>query len=398
MTIGLAAALLVRGQPRATLGVRIHSGPSTGIGPAALRVSCIRRDVGIEDHVRRPDLVLILDGARRSLGCDEDGSAELAWERHAKPPILRLLDGEVELGQGRIDVGAAAWSAGHAYTPARLAVSGPVRGALVIPGGVLPTDAATELTFEPATDGAVTVSAAGGEVHDVAGGPERTRFVLVPRFLRVELSFERGAERSSLDVLASPLEARVEHVELRGHDVTAQLRRRGGGDRLHVVLSDMSARRRAEPVALTKDASGDGVGAVTLSLAGVQPPAWLEVSTSPDAPSALGVPLHPALDPRGRTTRDVLALSSVEALAARDGARSARALRGALSLILVGTVTEILLVLRSLRRARARLVEHLDAEGGPPTISRSVGWDVAAIVAVVAFGFAVIAAVFAWRA
>lgn len=396
--MGLAVALLLRGQPRETLGARVFSGPTAGTGPSSLRLSCVRRDVGVEDLVPRTGLRVTLAGEERDVACDDAGAAELAFVLGERSPQVLVREGGHVLVAGLAGASRATWVAGHLHQPAKLPVGGDVPGTLIVPGGVFPTDAPTEVTFVPDAPGAVRPTAAGGEIADVVAKDANTRFVVVPRFLRVELTLEREGKRSTFDLSAAPLEVRVDRIQIADGKVTAALRRRGGPPQLHVVLTDREARRRAATVALKKDPSGDAVGGVTLSLDGVVPPAWLEVAPGANATPTLGVPLHPELDPRGRITRDVLALSSIEDLARRESARTSRVLASAFWLLGAGTLAEIFLVLDRVRRARSEIAEHVDAEGGPKEIAPSAVWDAVLVIAMVAFGFAVLAAVFAWRA
>lgn len=400
-------ALVGLTRPRTVLAARVYGGPTTEAG--SVRLSCVRRAVGVEDAVALSDLEVQLGPHVMTTRCLADGTAELPFPAGEAGPVdVRVVQGKTVLLRGRAQVPVSRWLAGGRVRPARVRGGGGLKGYAEVPGGALPTERPTEVRVSlDGGAGTPTLDANGGDlgplrlVSPTASSPSLVFMVpITPRFTQVSLTVKRdgadgGTWEGRLPVVAG--QPVVGEVVKRGGEIDVTIVAPGQHTHAYVRLDTERSRRQSKLVDLRGN-DREKRGATTLTDTGERP-AWLVVGDAPDLSpeESMGTPLdgNPTLD--GRVVEDVLWLDGMPAARGVDEQRSSTVVHLVLALVASGAVLEVLLVLDVARASRAKLDAHLASlgEDAPARAEQARSWLPLVLgLAAVGFAFALIALLF----
>jgi hypothetical protein len=404
ITLAVAVALLLAfATPRTLIAVRLWGGP-TEAGSQAVRLQCVRRAVGVEDGVPLGDLVLHVGSLDLPCSCDERGYGEVRIEHQGPGALsLRVSQHQRTLAEGTTQVAHGAWLAGAVQIPARLQASGslPLRAELV--GGALLLERQGLLRLQVPEElrapGALRFEGHGVEVLDQEPSPQGLQVRLRPTFFTAQLSAKDGDGQGwevALPVRMSGVAA--EQLQLTAGELQAHLRSSTASPFAYVQVQDQRGRRAAQAVRLAPDGRGGAHGPLRLALAGLEPPAWLLTSTSPQpsAEGAISWPLPPAAAPEGRVIPDRLWVDGMGPALRQESSRLQRRLGAVGVVVLLGAVAEALLLLDWVRASREAFRRHLEQAGeeaGEQQLTEAHGGlRLAVAAALVLFGFAVLGA------
>ncbi|MCU0657445.1 MAG: hypothetical protein MUF64_19950 [Polyangiaceae bacterium] len=409
VTLAVAVALLLAfATPRTLIAVRLWGGPTEG-GHQAVRLQCVRRAVGVEDGVPLGDLVLRVGSTDLPCSCDERGYGEVQLGQQGPGPLaLQVRQHQRTLAEGVAQVPAGEWLAGATRIPARLQASGslPLRAELV--GGALLLERQGLLRLQVPEElrapGKLRFEGHGVEVLEQERSPLGLQVRLRPTFFTAQLTVkdaEGAGWEAALPVRMSGVAA--EQLQLTAGELQAHLRSSTASPFAYVQVQDQRGRRAAQAVRLTPDGRGGAHGPLRLALAGLEPPAWLLTSTSPQ-PSlegAIAWPLHPGEAPDGRVIPDRLWVDGMGPTLQQESGRLRRRLGAVGVVVLLGAVAEALLLFDRVRASRDAFRRHLERageEGDEQQLTEAHGGlRFAVAAALVLFGFAVIGALLVAR-
>lgn len=406
ITIGASAiALGTVAAPRTLVAVRVWGGPSEVAGK--VRLECVRRSVGVDDHVALAGMTLEIDGASTPVSCDAEGHAEAPIARGKGPRRVRVRAGGKTLAEGDVAIGEDAWQAKAVVTPARLrsggrlAITGYVDGGAIVMGQrgrvVLRTpDELRAASLLRITATGADVKASGA----IAGG----LFVdLVPTFPNASLELGRVVDPPSFGGWEAPIPIAaaaigIDELRREGDALVGTLRSSTVRPRAYVVLQDLGARVDARSFALRPDGRGGSFAELTLDASGSTMPGWVIVGTDPSVAGGASWPIADGeLTHDGRRVPDARWLDGLTPAHAIERARTGRLTRLVGLLVVLGAALESLLLLDRARRSRRELAEHVArvSEGDAPTLERA-GPTLTIVIALAAvlFGFATIGVVF----
>ncbi|MCC6647019.1 MAG: hypothetical protein IT374_15780 [Polyangiaceae bacterium] len=404
-------ALLGLARPRTLLAARLSGGPTTEAG--SVRLSCVRRAVGVEDAVPLSDLDVQLGPHVSSTRCDADGHAELPLPRGEAGPIaVRVAHGGEVLASGRVVVTLDDWLRGAVTRRARVRGGGRLDGHAEIPGGALATEQTTEVRLVlRGGSGAATLEANGADLGvarlvdgTTEGAPTLSLAVPVtPRFHQVTLTARRADPdetwQGRLPVVAG--QPMMTAIEPRGSELRVSIAAPGRRTHAYVRFDAERGRRQARRIALAGDERATH-GEATLTDTGERP-AWIVVGDSPDLPpdESTGAPLpgNPTLD--GRVVQDVPWLDGMPAVRAADERRTTTVVRLVIALVASGGLLEVFLVLDASRAARDRLAAHLASVGddAPARPEQARPWLPLVLgLLAISFAFALVSLLFTLKA
>lgn len=400
-------ALLGLSRPRTLLAARLYGGPTGEAG--SVRLSCVRRAVGVEDAVPLADLEVQLGPHVLSTRCDADGTTELPLPRGESGPIaIRVTHGKDVLARGRVEVTTSSWQAGARVRPARVRGGGPLDGHAEVPGGAMPTEQPSEIRLQlRGGAGPATLEANGADLGPARLAPgsredAETLSLLVPvtpRFTQVTLTARRASSPSAwegrLPVVAG--QPAVESIEPRGTELHVRIVAPGRRAQAYVRFDTERGRRQARRVPLLGDDRATR-GETTLTDTGERP-AWIVVGDTPELPpeESTGTPLPGNATLDGRVVADAPWVDGMPAVRAADEHRSRTVVRLVMALVASGALLEVFLVLDAARASRDKLVAHLATLGddAPVAAEQPRPWLPLVLgLSAVAFAFALVALLF----
>ena len=417
ITVGFAGVtLFTLAAPTTLVAARVWGGP-TGPGTQAVRVECVRRAVGVDDHVPLDGLEVTLAGETTRVDCDDEGSAEVtARVRGPTVPVRVVRLGKV-LAEGEARVSRKAWADEAVVFPARFRGGGRLAVQASVSGGALLINRWSRvllgLPAELSAPGALRITANGADLEPAERAPGGLRVRVRPTFVTATLSLERAGPSGQVAPGADGWEARLpvlsgalvlDDLSEPAGAVSATVRSFSERPRAYVRAEDQRGRVAAAIVRLAPDGRGGSFAPVTLALPDLAPPAWLVVSPDPPGAgsSALSFPLGSqgaAVD--GRLTPDRLWVDGLAPLYAEDQRRARRMGYSIGALVAAGALLEALLLLERGRASRRELRAHLalfsDEPGMAGVEEAHGGVRLATAVAAVLFGFAVIGVVLMGR-
>ncbi len=409
VTFAVATAALVGlARPRTLLAARLSGGPTSEAG--SVRLSCVRRAVGVEDPVALAELDVQLGPHVLSTRCDDDGLAELPLPRGEVGPIsIRVAHGREVLAAGRVEVSVESWRAGAHLRPARVRGGGALDGYAEVPGGALATEHTTEVRVVlRGGSGAATLDANGadlGPLRLIDGATDASPVLslvtpITPRFTQVTLDARRGGAtwQGRLPVVAG--QPTLDALEARGGELHVRLVAPGRRTRAYVRVDVERGRRQARRVALTGDDRASR-GETTLTDPGERP-AWLVVSDSPEfsPDESTGTPLPGSATLDGRVVRDAPWLDGMPAVREADERRTRTVVRLVVALVASGALLEVFLVLDAARASRDELAAHMASLGddAPAIGEQPRSWLPLVLgLSAIAFAFALVALLFTLR-
>ena len=393
MTVGAGSGEL--------LAVRVWGGATDSPGPLSLRLDCVRRASGVEDHVALVNVDVEIGSQKRVVSCDANGSAEVAFDASGSPLSLRISQHETVLAQGTVNVTRAAWLARAVTIPARLPASGTTRIRGFLETGLAPMERWTALLLEVpptlAVAGALNVSGSGVDTQPPVLTPRGFMLHVRPTFVTATLDVEGAGLiwEARLPVQAAAVGA--DDIALDGTTLKATVRSLPARAQAYARIADDRGRVAATTVPLRSDGRGGSFGELALTLPALSGAAFLVVGGDPDASgsTATSVPIPPGDVKRdARLVPDVRWLDGMEPARMRDGATWAKRTRAVALLVAAAALLEAMLLAERGRRARAKLRAHLSTfeEGGALAEVEARGglFAIALGVAAVLFGFAVI--------
>lgn len=406
ITLAVAvSSLLAFATPRTLVAARLWGGPTVE-GPQFLRLQCVRRAVGVEDGVALEKLTVEIDGAKHEASCDARGHGEISIQPARSGRFsLRVLRGSEVLAEGDSQVTEAEWKAGAISLPARVASSGTLPVQALVVGGSLLLERWGEVVLvlpeELRAPGRLKLSASGLALLPTSSHPRGLLVRVKPTFFTAVLSAEDGAGGSweaRLPVRMSGVAAEeisIKEGHLRGH-----LRAATAAPVAYVQVQDQRGRIAAASIPLLSDGNGGAHAPFDLALPPRRGASWLLTSTWPQPSEDGAIPWSLAPEPDaldGRVVPDLLWVDGMKPAVGRESERLRRRLGAVGLVVLLGALTEALLLYERARAARIAFQKHLAelGEGGQETQLSEAhgGLRVALAAAVVLFGFAVIGAV-----
>lgn len=412
VTIGVAAvALGTVAAPRVLISVRVWGGPSHAAG--SVRLECVRRAVGIDDHVPLAGLDVDVDGLHQTASCDANGHAEIGIARatSAAPRSIRITAKGRTLAEGRVSVSEDAWAGRAEMSVARLRNGGKLPILALVPGGTLPLGQVGVVHLrtpdslrEPESLRIAANGATVGPVRAESGGLAVT---VTPRFPSASLEVERAADPPgtggwSADLPVEPAAPFVDDLKVEGGTIRGTVRSPTIRESVFAAVQELGARVVAVRVPMRPDGRGGSLGDLSIA-ASPTAPAWLVLGTDETLSGGVAWPLlSSSIAMDGRRVPDARWLDGITPMHTVERARTTGTSRRVGLLVAAGALLEALLLVREARLSRLRLAAHVAAnvddesaptlEGGSPMVT------IAVALAAILFGFAMIGVVLMMQA
>jgi hypothetical protein len=402
VTIAVAAvALGAIAAPRVLIGVRVWGGPTHAAG--SVRIECVRRAVGIDDHVPLGDVDVEIDGVHQTVSCDADGHAEAAIARAASPGPrhLRITAKGRTLAEGSVSVSEDAWAARAELSVARVRNGGKLPIVALVPGGAMPLGQPGVVHLRTAESlrapDSLRIAANGATVGQVRAETGGLAVTVTPRFPNASLEIERTADPPgtggwSADLPIAPAAPFVDDLKVEGGTITGTVRSPTIRESVFASVQELGSRVVAARVAMRPDGRGGSLGDLSITAAPTAP-AWLVLGTDETLSGGVAWPLASsaiALD--GRRVPDARWLDGITPMHTVERARTTGTSRRVGLLVAAGALLEALLLVREARLSRQRLAAHVaanvDGDEAPKLEGPSPVVAVAVALAAILFGFA----------
>lgn len=405
ITIVTAISLLLAfATPRTLLAVRLWGGPTIE-GPQSLRIQCVRRAVGVEDGVSIENLSLKINDVKIDSFCDPRGYGEVRISPNYSGRFsLHVSQGENVFAEGEVQVTEAEWRAGAILLPAKVASSGTLPISAYIVGGSLLLERTGEIVLalpeELRARGQIDLSTDGLTLLSVSPHPMGLSLQVRPTFFTAMLLIkgrEGGAWEAKLPVRMSGLAA--DGISIEKDVLRTNLRTPTAARFAYLQLQDERGRLAATSIPLVPDGHGGAYAPLEITLPPRHGASWLLTSTWPQ-PSEDGTipwPLDPAGSMDGRIVPDRLWVDGVKPAVQRESARLQRRLWLIGWVVLLGAITEALLLYERAHEAKLTFQRHLialgeEAQEAQLSDSRS-GLRVLLAISIILFGFAILGAI-----
>ncbi|RYZ05984.1 MAG: hypothetical protein EOO73_17715 [Myxococcales bacterium] len=382
---------VVSGGVRPYRSARVYSGPTEGITNLSLRVELGDRDRVVEVPAASvPFVVTALDGGQPVASArgrsDSSGSAEVSlrlprarnsalelWVEPVGHDLPALARGLV-LGSGaafrRGATRRGGFQRGRSTGDIELAVA-PAHGVLITAQGALEDELVIRARRGDAPVAAAPVTAKlegaePAEAHVVTDARGLARLRLRPSEPVVRVALSVSAE-GAVGTLASRIEVVQGAIRALKQGDRLRLESSGAATTAHLGFFDENQRYGGARAELTTSPDGRLVGELPWPPGLVAAPLWVVASSQPDlaSPSAVGWPAVGFAEPDPQTfdARELLLLDGAPAARTREERRAQRIRWVTAAYAAVALLATLVLFVRRVREADARIEEHL-AEAG----------------------------------